>query len=124
MRTIDCAEIGTHWTPHSALVAARTPSSWGFEAPEQWMFCDDGHSGATLVRPALAKMRHLVAHIPVEVVLVYSPDRSASKYASQALLIEEFAKSGIFSGARPCGVGWLHTITMRSRVWRAMLGRA
>jgi site-specific DNA recombinase len=66
----------------------------GLEVPEQWVFCDDGHSGATLVRPALEKLRDLVAQVPVEVVLVYSPDRLARKYAYQALLIEEFAKAG------------------------------
>jgi DNA invertase Pin-like site-specific DNA recombinase len=66
----------------------------GLDVPEQWMFCDDGHSGATLVRPALEKLRDLVAQVPVDVVLVYSPDRLARKYAYQALLIEEFAKAG------------------------------
>ncbi|MBV9164189.1 MAG: recombinase family protein [Pseudonocardiales bacterium] len=66
----------------------------GLEVPEGWVFCDDGHSGATLVRPALEKLRDLVAQVPVEVVLVYSPDRLARKYAYQALLIEEFAKAG------------------------------
>jgi site-specific DNA recombinase len=66
----------------------------GLEVPEQWVFCDDGHSGATLVRPALEKLRDLVAQVPVEVVLAYSPDRLARKYAYQALLIEEFAKAG------------------------------
>jgi site-specific DNA recombinase len=66
----------------------------GLDVPEQWMFCDDGHSGAILVRPALEKLRDLVAQVPVDVVLVYSPDRLARKYAYQALLIEEFAKAG------------------------------
>ncbi len=66
----------------------------GLDVPPQWVFCDDGHSGATLVRPALEKLRDLVAQLPVEVVLVYSPDRLARKYAYQALLIEEFARAG------------------------------
>ncbi|HEY6425033.1 MAG TPA: recombinase family protein [Pseudonocardiaceae bacterium] len=66
----------------------------GLDVPGQWVFCDDGHSGAILVRPALEKLRDLVAQVPVEVVLVYSPDRLARKYAYQALLIEEFAKAG------------------------------
>src|SRR3954453_14621954 len=66
----------------------------GLEVCPQWGFCDDGRSGATLVRPALDKLRDLVAQVPVEVVLVYSPDRLARKYAYQALLIEEFAKAG------------------------------
>ncbi len=66
----------------------------GLDVPPQWVFCDEGHSGATLVRPALEKLRDLVAQLPVEVVLVYSPDRLARKYAYQALLIEEFARAG------------------------------
>ena len=66
----------------------------GLDVPERWVFRDEGHSGATLVRPALEKLRDLVAQLPVEVVLVYSPDRLARKYAYQALLIEEFARAG------------------------------
>ena len=46
------------------------------------------------MRPALEQLRDLVAQVPVDVVLVYSPDRLARKYAYQALLIEEFAKAG------------------------------
>ena len=79
----------------SQTAALRTHAEQlGLEVPEQWVFCDDGHSGATLVRPALEKLRDLVAQVPVEVVLVYSPDRLARKYADQALLIEELAKAG------------------------------
>src|SRR5256714_13626408 len=66
----------------------------GHEVPPQWVFCDDGHSGATLVRPALERLRDLVAQAPVDVVLVYSPDRLARRYAYQALLIGELAKAG------------------------------
>lgn len=66
----------------------------GLDVPEQWVFCDDGHSGASLVRPALERLRDLVCQVPVDVLLVYSPDRLARKYAYQALLIEEFAKAG------------------------------
>jgi site-specific DNA recombinase len=66
----------------------------GLEVCEQWMFEDDGHSGATLVRPGLERLRDLVCQVPIDVLLVYSPDRLARKYAYQALLIEEFAKAG------------------------------
>jgi len=66
----------------------------GLDVPEQWAFEDDGHSGASLVRPALERLRDLVCQVPVDVLLVYSPDRLARKYAYQALLIEEFAKAG------------------------------
>jgi site-specific DNA recombinase len=66
----------------------------GLDVPEQWVFEDDGQSGAGLVRPALERLRDLVCQVPVDVLLVYSPDRLARKYAYQALLIEEFAKAG------------------------------
>ena len=64
------------------------------EVPEEWVFCDEGHSGATLVRPALEALRDLAAQGCVDLVLVYSPDRLARKFAYQALLIEELARCG------------------------------
>jgi site-specific DNA recombinase len=66
----------------------------GVELPEDWVFEDEGHSGATLVRPALERLRDLVVGIGVDVVLCYSPDRLARKFAYQVLLIEEFARAG------------------------------
>src|SRR5947207_6843184 len=65
------------------------------EMPEGWVFEDEGHSGATLVRPALEALRDLAAQGCVDVVLCYSPDRLARKFAYQALLIEEFARAGV-----------------------------
>jgi site-specific DNA recombinase len=67
----------------------------GLEVPAEWVFEDEGHSGATLVRPALEALRDLVAQGCVDVVLVYSPDRLARKFAYQALLLEEFARAGV-----------------------------
>jgi site-specific DNA recombinase len=64
------------------------------DVAQEWVFEDEGHSGATLVRPALERLRDLVAGIGVDVVLCYSPDRLARKFAYQALLIEEFARCG------------------------------
>ena len=66
----------------------------GLEVPQEWVFEDDGYSGASLVRPALDGLRDLVAQVPVDVVLCYSPDRLARKYAYQALLMEELARAG------------------------------
>jgi site-specific DNA recombinase len=65
------------------------------DVPEEWVFEDEGHSGATLVRPALEALRDLAAQGMVDVVLVYSPDRLARKFAYQALLLEEFARAGV-----------------------------
>ena len=70
-------------------------ASNGLEVPEEWVFEDEGHSGATLVRPALEALRDLVAQGCLDVVLVYSPDRLARKFAYQALLLEEFARAGV-----------------------------
>ena len=67
----------------------------GADLPEEWIFEDEGHSGATLVRPALEALRDLAAQGCVDVVLCYSPDRLARKFAYQALLIEEFARAGV-----------------------------
>lgn len=65
------------------------------EVPEEWVFCDEGHSGATLVRPALEALRDLAAQGCLDVVLVWSPDRLARKFAYQALLMEELARAGV-----------------------------
>ncbi len=67
---------------------------WGLEVPAGWVFEDEGYSGATLVRPALERLRDLAAQVPVDVVLCHSPDRLARRYAYQALLIDEFARAG------------------------------
>lgn len=63
--------------------------------PEEWIFQDEGYSGAVLVRPGLERLRDLAAQGELDVVLVYSPDRLARKYAYQVLLVEEFARSGV-----------------------------
>ena len=65
------------------------------EVPEEWVFEDEGHSGATLVRPGLEALRDLAAQGCLDVVLCYSPDRLARKFAYQALLLEEFARAGV-----------------------------
>ena len=65
------------------------------DVPPEWVFEDEGHSGATLVRPALEALRDLAAQGCLDVVLCYSPDRLARKFAYQALLIEEFARAGV-----------------------------
>ena len=63
--------------------------------PPEWMFEDDGYSGAVLTRPGLERLRDVVAEGQVEVVLVYAPDRLSRKYAYQVLLIEEFSRLGV-----------------------------
>ena len=64
----------------------------GYLVPPDWIFEDEGVSGAVLVRPALEAVRDLAAQGQIEAVLVHSPDRLSRKYAYQVLLIEEFAR--------------------------------
>jgi len=67
----------------------------GYTVLPEWIFRDEGYSGAILKRPGLERLRDLAAEGQIEVVLVYSPDRLSRKYAYQVLLIEEFARQGI-----------------------------
>jgi site-specific DNA recombinase len=58
-------------------------------------FIDEGYSGATLVRPALERLRDAVAAGAVDRVYVHSPDRLARRYAYQVLVIDEFRRLGV-----------------------------
>jgi site-specific DNA recombinase len=76
-------------------------------------FCDEGYSGATLVRPALERLRDAVAAGHLDCIYVHSPDRLPSsdhsiklrlteplvslarRYAYQVLLIDEFRRAGV-----------------------------
>jgi site-specific DNA recombinase len=66
-----------------------------YTVPAEWIFQDEGYSGATLIRPGLEKVRDLAAEGQIECVLIYSPDRLSRKYAYQVLLVEEFARHGV-----------------------------
>ena len=65
------------------------------DVPSEWVFEDEGYSGASLVRPGLERVRDLAAEGLIEAVLVYAPDRLSRRYAHQVLLIEEFARVGV-----------------------------
>ena len=67
----------------------------GWMVPPQWVFEDDGYSGASLVRPGLEQLRDLATEGQIEAMLVYSPDRLSRRYAYQVLLIEELARCGV-----------------------------
>jgi site-specific DNA recombinase len=67
----------------------------GYSVPPEWVFEDEGYSGASLVRPGLERIRDLAAEGQIEAVLIHSPDRLSRKYAYQVLLVEEFFRSGV-----------------------------
>ena len=58
-------------------------------------FVDDGYSGATLIRPALEKLRDTVAAGAIDRLYVHCPDRLARDFAHQILLIDEFSRAGV-----------------------------
>ena len=67
----------------------------GLTLPVAMQFIDEGYSGATLVRPALERLRDVIAARAVDRLYVHSPDRLARKYAYQVLLVEEFRRAGV-----------------------------
>ena len=67
----------------------------GYHVPREWIFEDEGFSGASLQRPGLERIRDLAAEGQLQAVLVYSPDRLSRKYAYQVLLVEELSRHGV-----------------------------
>jgi site-specific DNA recombinase len=61
----------------------------------QEIYVDEGFSGATLVRPALERLRDRAAEGAIDIIHVHSPDRLARKYAYQVLLLDEFRRCGV-----------------------------
>jgi site-specific DNA recombinase len=67
----------------------------GYTVPPEWVFQDEGYSGAVLARPGLEALRDLAAEGQIGAALIYSPDRLSRKYAYQVLLAEEFSRCGV-----------------------------
>ncbi len=67
----------------------------GLVLDESLGFADEGVSGSVLVRPALERLRDLVAAGGVDRLYVLCPDRLARSFAHQALLVDEFRRAGV-----------------------------
>jgi site-specific DNA recombinase len=67
----------------------------GVILPAELEFVDNGYSGATLIRPALERLRDVAAAGGIDQVYVHCPDRLARNYAHQVLLLEEFMRAGV-----------------------------
>jgi site-specific DNA recombinase len=59
------------------------------------VYVDEGYSGATLVRPALERLRDRAAEGGIDVLYVHNPDRLARRYAYQVLLLGELSQHGV-----------------------------
>ena len=67
----------------------------GLTVSEAMQFLDEGYSGATLVRPALERLRDVVAARRVDRLDVHSPDRLARKYAYHVVLVDACRRAGV-----------------------------
>ncbi|MHC4091980.1 MAG: recombinase family protein, partial [Planctomycetota bacterium] len=67
----------------------------GLSLEPEFCFLDDGYTGATLIRPALERLRDVAATGAIDRVYVHSPDRLARKYAYQVLLVDELRRCGV-----------------------------
>ena len=63
--------------------------------PAEREYIDEGWSGATLMRPALERLRDTAAFGGIDRLYVHSPDRLARKYAYQVLLIDELQRASV-----------------------------
>jgi site-specific DNA recombinase len=67
----------------------------GCAVPDARAFVDDGHSGFSLRRPALDRLRDQAEAGAFDRLYVLSPDRLTRKYAYQVLLLEELQRAGV-----------------------------
>jgi site-specific DNA recombinase len=86
-------EEGTIASQTALLLEYAQAHDW--TVPAEWIFEDEGYSGAMLARPGLERLRDLVAEGQIQAVLIYGPDRLSRKYAYQVLLMEEFSRQGV-----------------------------
>src|SRR6516165_11533616 len=75
------ARVSSEQQREENTIASQTASLIEFankhelEVPKEWVFEDEGYSGATLERPGLERVRDLATEGQIQVVLAFSPDR-------------------------------------------------
>jgi site-specific DNA recombinase len=77
-----------------STLAEKVKADGGILRPDL-QFIDEGYSGATLMRPALERLRDLAAAGSIDRLYIHSPDRLARKYAYQVLLLDELQRAGV-----------------------------
>ncbi len=93
---VSSEQQATAHTIESQTAALRERAqSDGTPIPPERQFADDGYSGATLIRPALDRLRDLATVGAIDRIYVHSPDRLARNYAYQVLLLDEWRRRGI-----------------------------
>jgi len=87
------ANAGTIQSQIDVLLARAAQDQLTIET--ELRFIDDGVSGATLIRPALEKLRDAAAAGAIDRLYVLCPDRLSRQYAHQMVLIEELGRCGV-----------------------------
>jgi len=77
-----------------STLAEKVKADGGVLQPDL-QFIDEGYSGASLLRPALERLRDLAAAGSIDRLYIHSPDRLARKYAYQVLLLDELQRAGV-----------------------------
>ena len=88
-------QAAAHTIESQIAALSERASNDGTPVPTERRFVDDGYSGATLIRPALDRLRDLVNVGAIDRIYVHSPDRLARNYAYQVLLLDEWQRRGI-----------------------------
>jgi len=93
---VSSEQQATAHTIESQITAlAERAQTDGSPVPPKRRFIDKGYSGATLIRPAMDKLRDLAAVGGIDRIYVHSPDRLARNYAYQVLLMDEWRRAGV-----------------------------
>jgi site-specific DNA recombinase len=87
------AQAGTIESQVAAVVQRAEQDGVTIDSPSRYI--DPGHSGATLIRPALERLRDAAAAGEIERLYVLCPDRLARNYAYQMLLVDELQRCGV-----------------------------
>jgi site-specific DNA recombinase len=87
------AASGTIKSQIDALLARAAHDGLAIES--ELRYVDEGVSGATLVRPALEKLRDTAAAGAIDRLYVPCPDRLSRQYAHQMVLIDELTRCGV-----------------------------
>ena len=94
------ARVSTERQAEAQTIAQQVERVQAYAATQGWsladgqIYRDDGCSGARLDRPALDRLRDVVADGTIDIILITSPDRLARRYAYQVWLLEEFERAG------------------------------
>jgi site-specific DNA recombinase len=90
---LECLPIATkedHTIASQTAALIENAAANGYAVPAEWIFQDEGYSGANLARSGLEALRDLAAEGQIRAALLYSPDRLSRKYAYQILLAEGY----------------------------------